>query len=515
MTTFQDPKPQSRRAARQSERGESAESQVAPDSFSAQPTQQAPQYYSNPATSGDMWDTTARRAAQLPPAAPQEPAPTSGRRSSAPEGPPSGEPLNGEPLNYSTQARQPVPSYDGPSFRREPVPQQPEDALPPTQALQQADQPAYRVRDFSPEAGRRAAAPTPTWGSETQAPSDLDYYTQVGGVPALQAPAAPFIAPPVFSALPEQAAPAAPSAAPVEESAEHTLSRRELRAIQEREHPVDVPELQEPQGIDLFDTLLHSGPIELPLLAPPPQPTAGLSSAMAEFDALTSGSQLVEPAPWNPAPAQPTNWALAQPEPIAAVATTAPASEPAAWPNAATGAVVQAPPLAQPLHPAEPGAWSPPVGHWSTQADLDDETQPYESTINRTIGSGTATTNALVLPSIPQQGITGALTSTGEVMLTGSIDLPLSLGATGTSAHMDDDGLDRLFDANDQEISATDSAPVRAIRAVSTHNSNGHGVTHTQKPKGTRMLTVLIVSAVAMAVVAVGLLIVAFATGVF
>jgi hypothetical protein len=173
---------------------------------------------------------------------------------------------------------------------------------------------------------------------------------------------------------------------------------------------------------------------------------------------------------------------------------------------------VQAPPLAQPV---QPGAWSPPVGHWSTQANLDDETQPYESTINRTIGSGTATTNALVLPSIPEQGITGPLTSTGEVMLTGSIDLPRSLASTGSSAQIDDDGFDRLFDANDHEISSTDSAPVRAIRAVSTHNSNGHGVTHTQKPKGTRMLTVLIVSAVAMAVVAVGLLVVAFATGVF
>ena len=53
MTTFQDPPPQSRRAVRQSERGESAEATVGFPSFVAQP-----------AESND-WDTTQRRVSQL------------------------------------------------------------------------------------------------------------------------------------------------------------------------------------------------------------------------------------------------------------------------------------------------------------------------------------------------------------------------------------------------------------------------------------------------------------------
>ena len=73
MTTFQDPQPQSRRAVRQSERGDDAESSVGFTQFPpapAQPAPAAPQFYADGDAPRDMWDTTARRAAQLPPSAP-------------------------------------------------------------------------------------------------------------------------------------------------------------------------------------------------------------------------------------------------------------------------------------------------------------------------------------------------------------------------------------------------------------------------------------------------------------
>ena len=92
-------------------------------------------------------------------------------------------------------------------------------------------------------------------------------------------------------------------------------------------------------------------------------------------------------------------------------------------------------------------------------------------------------------------------------------DLPRNFAATGQSDRYDS-GLDELFDLNDAEITSTDSSPVRAIRAVSTHTS-GHGVTHTQKPKGTRALTALLIAASSMAVVVAGLLVAAFAFNVF
>lgn len=99
-------------------------------------------------------------------------------------------------------------------------------------------------------------------------------------------------------------------------------------------------------------------------------------------------------------------------------------------------------------------------------------------------------------------------------MLTGSIELPHTLSSTGATARFDSGGIDALFDAGDAEVIDPNLAPVRAIRAVSTHNS-GQGVTHTQKPKGTRTLTVLLIAASSMAVVVAGLLITAFALNVF
>ena len=170
-------------------------------------------------------------------------------------------------------------------------------------------------------------------------------------------------------------------------------------------------------------------------------------------------------------------------------------------------------PVSNPAPASDHGA---PVGHWSTQAALDDETQVNESTISRSVGagSGVITTSALVLPSIPTHDF-GPLTSTGEILVTGSIDLPRSLSSTGAHpAQLDESDLDHLLDPGDHQVSATDSSPVRAIRAVSTHTST-RGMIATGKPQGNRMFTVLIVAAAGMFVVVGSLLVVALASGVF
>jgi hypothetical protein len=114
------------------------------------------------------------------------------------------------------------------------------------------------------------------------------------------------------------------------------------------------------------------------------------------------------------------------------------------------------------------------------------------------------------LPAIPfATDIRGALNSSGETMLTGSIDLPSALSASGVSDRFDHADIDSLLDLNDSDIVSTDSAPVRAVHAVSTFSSQA--VTQTHKPKGTRALTVLLISASSMAVVVAGLLVAAFA----
>jgi hypothetical protein len=157
-----------------------------------------------------------------------------------------------------------------------------------------------------------------------------------------------------------------------------------------------------------------------------------------------------------------------------------------------------------PLAPA-PGSYSPPVGHWSTQASIDDDEQVQENTFSRNVGatSGAITTSALVMPSIPTvDDILSPLGSTGEILITGSINLPSSMGTTGVHpARYDHSDVDALLEADDREDSDhPDSAPVRAIRAVSTHTATGAMIS-AQKPKAeSRLPLILAVSAAAMAV---------------
>jgi hypothetical protein len=164
------------------------------------------------------------------------------------------------------------------------------------------------------------------------------------------------------------------------------------------------------------------------------------------------------------------------------------------------------------------GSWVAPVGHWSRQADLDDETQPWENTITREVGGGNVatTTSALVLPEIPRPtDFPTALDSTGEVLLTGSIDLPQSLSTGGGDPRRyDDPNVDLMFDTQDAEFTGTDSSPVRAIRAVSTHTSS-RGVIHANKPHGNRMLVIVFIGTAVLAVSVVGLFIASVVLDVF
>jgi len=523
MTTFQDPPLQSRRAVRQNER-EQAPSAVVPSSA---------------------------------------PAPTA----------PSGAPA--EPLTYSTQGRPPVPDYDGPSFRARRTPEPVDEADLTTEADQDAG--TYRPRDFSPE-GRRAAAPS--WAPQYGGVGDdgnIEYQTQQRG-----AAAAPASAPaePNSTFAPHAPVPPTiiPSALDSEEFAEHTLTRRELRALRdahgitstttdETVYPTPEPTAPEAAAAPVAPAAAPAPVVPAAPAAsgtPLAAPSTRLDSALAEFDALAGGRPA--PVPTDPpaargrrAAASAAAAAAAAPEAAAPAAPVAPAPAPAPpagpagpaqiAPEALEVPLVQPPTqapapqqaaevvvaeiVAEPVAPApalptsdpvieatvveatieEPPTSTPPVGHWSTQAQLDDETQLSEAPLSRNIGntSGAITTSALVLPSIPDHDF-GPLTS-GEIMVTGSISLPQSMSATGAyPAQLDESDLDHLLDPGDHQVASTDSQPVRAIKAVSTHTSSG-GVIQTVKPKGTRGLTALIIAATGMAVVVGALFIVLVATG--
>jgi hypothetical protein len=252
-----------------------------------------------------------------------------------------------------------------------------------------------------------------------------------------------------------------------------------------------------------------------PVAAPPastPEPPAPV-----DFTSLLSAPP-VEPAAPQPATGTPPPVA---PSPAAPAFTSEPAAAVPLPPDPAWAPPV-APATSQPTEAAEaPASTSqPPTGerprnHWSRQAELDDEAQPPTGSLSRDVGVGSATANALVLPEIPNPDIiVSSVRSTGDILVTGSISLPASLSSTGAlPAQLDESDLDNLLDPGDQQVVSTDSQPVRAARAVSTHTSSREIIG--AKPKrSNRALTTLIVAAAGMAVVVVTLLVVALTQGV-
>ena len=101
-----------------------------------------------------------------------------------------------------------------------------------------------------------------------------------------------------------------------------------------------------------------------------------------------------------------------------------------------------------------------------------------------------------MLPSFPVMGpITGPVSGTGQLLMTGSIDLPRSLGINGLHpSRYDRADIDSIIDAGDREDSAPDSAPVRAVRAVSTYTSS-QGIIQTKRPRGNNLPMVLSITA--------------------
>lgn len=448
-----------------------------------------------------------------------------------------------EPLTYTTQGRAPVPDYDGPAFRARRTPE------PVNQADLGADG-SFRARDFSPEA-RRAGSPSwaPQYGGVSP-DGNVEYQTQQrGAVPAPADPNSPFAphAPAASTVI--------PSALDSEDALEHTLTRRELRALRDAHGitsgetpapdaapaaagtPLAAPSTRLDSALAEFDQLAAGRPAPVPTDPPAPRGRRAAAAAAAAAPAAAPAAAAPAapaPAPVAPAPAAvtpaPASKKPAGPAQIAAEALATPVGAPptAAPAPAAAPEVVVAELVAEPLAsgPAsdnvvqativevvEPSTSTPPTGHWSTQAQLDDETQASDTPLSRNIGntSGALTTSALVLPSIPNQEF-GPLTS-GEIMVTGSISLSEAFTTTGAHpAQLDDSDLDHLLDPGDHQVSSTDSQPVRAIKAVSTHTSS-RGVINTVKPKGTKGLTALIIAATGMAVVVGALFIVLVATG--
>ena len=299
---------------------------------------------------------------------------------------------------------------------------------------------------------------------------------------------------------------AAPAGSP-----ERTLTRREMRAMMQAQEANQqanhTPHLAEPVVPIAFNAPDAPAAQEPSTDDRAEQATGDDAKTAWPFAPLTpstpSGS--AEDAPFVPTPAAP---------PVQTSAPTSPFTAFGLAPSSAATPKAAEPVEADDASAQERRPFTPPTGHWSTAAEVEDASEPI---ISRNVGQSTAatTTNALILPSIPRPDATAPLTSTGEILVTGSIDLPRGVGSTGLNPeHLDSSDIDNLLDGEENEFNTSEVAPVRASRAISTHTST-RGVITPPKKRGNALPTVLIITAGVLAVGVIGLLVAAYWLKVF
>ncbi|MGC5171200.1 hypothetical protein ACLQ2Q_11165 [Microbacterium sp. DT81.1] len=125
-----------------------------------------------------------------------------------------------------------------------------------------------------------------------------------------------------------------------------------------------------------------------------------------------------------------------------------------------------------------------------------------------------STSNALILSQAPSHSpIVGPVTATGEVLITGSMSLPEGLGSTGHAAGTAD-GKETDAVLFDREIPASSSpTPIAASAAISTVKGAQEIIRPPAPEKGSRLMLTLAITAGALALALVGVLILAFVTG--
>lgn len=124
----------------------------------------------------------------------------------------------------------------------------------------------------------------------------------------------------------------------------------------------------------------------------------------------------------------------------------------------------------------------------------------FDDLISRAVaqeGAASATnTSALILPNLPDTGeLSGPIGETGELFITGSIELPRSLGETGGHAPLHDStGADSFEELGLDAIptSGDPISPVAASRAVSAMSAAGPVVAQDTKEKSKLPLVLII-----------------------
>ncbi len=142
----------------------------------------------------------------------------------------------------------------------------------------------------------------------------------------------------------------------------------------------------------------------------------------------------------------------------------------------------------------------------------------FDQLLTRDISEGgsSSSPHALILTETPDTGaLTVPLTGTGEILITGSFELPAGFGATGTHPGTAD-GAEADASLIDGELPAASSpVPVAASSAISTVRSDDDIIRPPAPERGGKLMIALVITAGALALALAGVLIVSAVTGVF
>ena len=137
----------------------------------------------------------------------------------------------------------------------------------------------------------------------------------------------------------------------------------------------------------------------------------------------------------------------------------------------------------------------------------------FDQLLSRSTGA-VSVPNALIVSQAPEVSpLVGPVTATGEVLVTGTFNLPEGLGSTG-HAKGTADGKEIDATLVDGELPSHSSpTPIAASAAVSTVKMPGEVIKPPTPEKGSRLMMSLAITAGVLAIALVGVLILAFATG--
>lgn len=140
----------------------------------------------------------------------------------------------------------------------------------------------------------------------------------------------------------------------------------------------------------------------------------------------------------------------------------------------------------------------------------------FDEIVARGVTTSTSSTpSALILSQTPEFSLSGPLTGSGEMIVTGTLHLPEGLGSTGGDP-LTADGKEADAVLFDRELPpASSPTPIAASAAISTVRGATDIIQPPAPEKGSRLVLTLAITAAVLAVAVIGAVILAVTTGVF